>query len=470
MSGLKRRLSLPEAMGLSLSIVAPTLTAAFNISLVVGKAGAAAPTAFAIGTVLVGLVAIAFVSFARRGSHAGSAYAYIAGVFGPRAGFIAGWTLLLTYLAFATAMTALVADFLMSLLSSFGLKTGPLWILVALISLSLATWLAYRDVKLAGRLMLLLELASLIAIVILCVVILGRAPGLPTASLRPSPQAGGWSGVAYALVFTVLSFAGFEGAATLGEETVSPRRNVPVAMIGTLIGAGAFFTFASYCEVRGFGAAHIGDLAKSTAPLNDLAERYTNRAFAAVLDIAAAFSAFSGVLGSLTASGRLLYALGRAGLGARLGKTHRVHGTPGTAVMLSGAVAAGAFVIWGPMSGAASYYANVSTVAVLALILVYLGVIAAQCRIDVQGRRWLWPALTAMGGAMLVWCLANTVYPVPAWPDNLWPYLVLVWLGGGLLLLLARPALAFAAASEGGDLGTDPVEAAVKAGIVPAEV
>jgi len=464
MSGLKRRLSLAEALGLSLSIVAPTLTAAFNISLVVGKAGSAAPVTFAIGTVLVALVAIAFVSFARRGSHAGSAYAYIAEVFGRRAGFLAGWTLLLTYLCFAAAMSVLVGDFLASALTDFGVKTGSLWVVIALLSLALSTVFAYRDVRLAGRLMLILELASLLAIVALCVVILGRTPALPAAAMRPSVQAGGWSGVAYALVFVVLSFAGFEGAATLGEETTHPRRDVPLAMLGALIGAGVFFTFASYCEVRGYGLARMGDLAKATAPLNDLANRYTNRNFAAALDVAAAFSSFSGALGSLTAAGRLFFALGRAGLAAPLARTHPTHGAPGAAILFSGALAAVALLIWAPSSGASSFYANVSTVAVLAVILVYLGVIAAQCRLDIGARRWLWPVFTLLGAAILVWCLVNTVLPVPAWPDYLWPYIVVAWVVAGLLLLVARPALAREA-----ELEPAAVEPAVKAGVVSSE-
>jgi len=465
MSGLKRRLSLAEAVGLSLSIVAPTLTAAFNISLVVGKAGSAAPVTFAIGTVLVALVAIAFVSFARRGSHAGSAYAYIAEVFGRRVGFLAGWSLLLTYLCFASAMSALVGDFLASALIDFGVKTGSLWVGIALVSLALSTLLAYRDVQLAGRLMLILELTSLLAIVVLCVVILGHTPSLPTEAMRPSLQAGGWSGVAYALVFVVLSFAGFEGAATLGEETTHPRRDVPLAMLSALIGAGVFFTFASYCEVRGYGLAAMSELAKATAPLNDLANRYTNRTFAAALDVAAAFSAFSGALGSLTASGRLLFALGRAGLARPLARTHPTHGAPGAAVMISGALAGIGFLIWAPSSGASSFYANVSTVAVLAVILVYLGVIAAQCRLDLSARRWLWPAFTLVGAAILIWSLVNTLLPVPPWPDNLWPYIVLAWVLLGLGLLLARPALAREA-----ELGVQASEPVVKAGATPSEV
>ncbi len=95
MTSLVSRLRLPEAVGLSLSVVSPTVTAAFNITLIVQATGPAAPLAFAIGMVAMALVALSFMAFTHRVAHAGSAYAYIAHTFGSRAGFIAGWTLLL---------------------------------------------------------------------------------------------------------------------------------------------------------------------------------------------------------------------------------------------------------------------------------------------------------------------------------------------------------------------------------------
>ena len=43
---------------------------------------------------------------------------------------------------------------------------------------------------------------------------------------------------------------------------------------------------------------------------------------------------------------------------------------------------------------------------------------------------------------LLIWPLYNSVYPVPAYPDNLWPLVLLGWLVCGGVLLLTRPALA----------------------------
>ena len=60
---LVARLSLPEAIGMSLALICPSVTAAFNVTLVVQAAGPAAPLAFAIGTLAMVFVALSFVAF-----------------------------------------------------------------------------------------------------------------------------------------------------------------------------------------------------------------------------------------------------------------------------------------------------------------------------------------------------------------------------------------------------------------------
>src|SRR6202051_442301 len=166
-------------------------------------------------------------------------------------------------------------------------------------------------------------------IVVLCICILMKVqPGLreTSATFQPSADFGGWAGLGFGMVFCILSFGGFEGAATLGEETHDPRRNIPIALLFTVIASGLFFTFVAYCEVIGFGADGIKALGKSEAPLNDLALRYASPQLAIALDAAAAISCFSGMLGPLAAAGRVLFALGRRGPAPGLGAAHRAHG------------------------------------------------------------------------------------------------------------------------------------------------
>jgi amino acid transporter len=444
MARLISQLSLPEAVGLSLSVICPSVTAAFNVTLVAQATGQAAPLAFAIGTVAMLLIALSFTAFTHRVAHAGSAYAYIAHTFGNRLGFTAGGALLLTYLAFSTAQAALVGNFTSAALKGFGVDIGRSWIAVGGASMLLAWWLAYRDMRLAGRLMLGLEGLAIIVIIGLCIGILIQVhPSMQAtvATFRPSQEYNGWAGLGFGMVFSILSFAGFEGAATLGEETQHPRRNIPIALLGTVIGSGVFFVFVAYCEVIGFGPAGIKDLAKSDAPLNDLALRYASPQLAIALDFAAAASCFSGVLGGLAAAGRILFAIGRGGLSPALAEVHRIHGTPAPAVSVAAVLMIVPFLLWAPFVGAGNYYAYISTIGVLALILVYIGVGGAEMREAWrEGRRW-WSAACVLGPLLLLWVLYRNVYPVPPFPNNLWPYIALSWVVAAAVLTRLRPAV-----------------------------
>jgi amino acid transporter len=444
MTNLVKRLSLPEAIGMSLSVICPTVTAAFNVTLVVQAAGPAAPLAFVIGTVAMVLVALSFMAFTHRVSNAGSAYAYISHTFGSRIGFVAGWCLLLTYLGFATGQAALVGSFAAAALKGLSINIGALWIAIGAGAMAVAWWLAFRDMRLAGRLMLGLEAAAVAGIVALCVSILLQVrPGMSetVATFRPSANFGGWSGLGFGMVFCILSFGGFEGAATLGEETHDPRRNIPIALLATVLGSGLFFTFVAYCEIVGFSAVGIKALAKSEAPLNDLALRYASPRLAIALDLAAAISCFSGMLGALAAAGRVLYALGRGGLAPSMGGVHAVHGTPAPAVSMSAILVLLPFVLWAPFVGAGNYYSYSSTIGALALILVYISVGAAETVEAWRERRPVWSAVCVLGPALLLWVLYKNIYPVPEFPNNLWPYVALVWVAASWALMKLRPAL-----------------------------
>ena len=440
----QRKLGLAEAVALSLSIVGPTMAMAFNVSLVVRAAGRAAPLAFVIGTVALGIVARSFVSFSKRVAHAGSAYAYIGQTFGWRWGFVAGWTLLLTYLTYTAGVSALIGNFLQAAARNSGIQFKGLWLAFSLAGLLLAGFCAHRDVKLAGRLMLLLEGISVLAILFLSVVVLirvGVTQGLSAAPFIPAPGFKAWSGIGYAIVFCVLSFAGFEGAATLGEETQNPQRNIPIAILTTCVLAGVFYVSVTYTQVIGFGIEATSGLANSSAPLNELAVRYVSRPFGTAIDLAAASSAFSCALGSLTAAARLLFALGRDGLALQVSETHPVNGTPSAAIILTSLVCLAILLLWAPLVGPADYCGYLVTIGSLALILVYIGVNAAELTISFQTRRTAWSMCGLAGTGVLFWPLYTSLYPAPAYPNNRWPYLVAAWVIGGIALPFAFPAM-----------------------------
>ena len=77
----------------------------------------------------------------------------------------------------------------------------------------------------------------------------------------------------FAIVICIFSLVGFESATTLGGEAKRPLRNVPRAVIWSLLITGAFMVFMSYVEV--FATSHMGlTLGTLTTPLNTIASAY----------------------------------------------------------------------------------------------------------------------------------------------------------------------------------------------------
>src|SRR5258708_32748296 len=94
--GLRRSLSVWQAVGLSLALMAPSMAANINPQGAAG-AGRAVPLAFLIAAGRGLLVAYTFVRLTQYFRAAGSACAFVGATLWPRAGVVAGWGVAGTY-------------------------------------------------------------------------------------------------------------------------------------------------------------------------------------------------------------------------------------------------------------------------------------------------------------------------------------------------------------------------------------
>jgi hypothetical protein len=82
-------------------------------------------------------------------------------------------------------------------------------------------------------------------------------------------------------------------------------------------------------------------------------------------------------------------------------------------------------LIWASFVGAADCAAWLATIGTLALIPVYMAVTTAELVVSLRARRAVWALLGLTGTLMLCWPFYNSLYPVPKFPGDLWPYLVI---------------------------------------------
>jgi amino acid transporter len=430
-----------ETAGLSVAMMAPTAAMALNGALAASYAGPAVPLAFVLAFATIACVAFAFVTFARVYASPASVGEFNARGLGPFAGRLSGWALLLVYVLFTAGSAAEFGAFAAAAFAYGGVVIG--WAALALGCLAVAAFVGTRPMRTSSRAMLAVEGVSVAAIVALAVTILARG-GAHGLSVQPLTARGTTlGGLGLATVFALLSFAGFEGAAVLGAESVAPTRTIPRALIGSVTLAGVLFVFVAYAQTIGFGIDPVGvaAFAASASPLGDLAARYASVPVAGLVMGGASISAFAATLASATGAARLAFVFGRdARLPVRLAGIDSASGTPAFAYLLILVIATALVLAFAAgRSSGTDTFAACGTIAVLALVLVYGAVQVAALRLF--SARWSLAlraipivALVSLGATFI----ANVV-PVPSGAAALYPYLVLAWLAVGAFVLRERP-------------------------------
>jgi amino acid transporter len=434
--------------------MAPTLAMSLTGVGPAGLVGRAAPLAFLMAAVGVGFVAYGFVRLSAHFAHAGSVYGFVGGAVGPRAGFIAGWALLGTYLVFPAVSMSAFAVFGVAFLKVTGISSSPSWLPIALVGWALIWLLASRDVRVATRSLLSFELVAVLMILALVVVIFaklifggtprGQDLNLDFVKLPPGTSL---STVALAATAGFLSFAGFEAAGSFGEEANGPTRLIPRSMVAAIAIGIVFYLVCMVAQTLGFGtdAAGVKAFAGSGAPLNDLGKAYVGAGLAAVLDFAAMISALGAGLGCAAVGSRLLFALSRDGVfDSRLAGVARSTGAPAAALAALMFLDGGALIAFGAAgTPPIKVFFYLATIGVLSLLVMYMLTNGAAMwflwRVE---RRWLDIVLPLGGIAVAGYTIYRNVYPAPASPFDVFPYVVLGWLVLGTAVVFLAPGFA----------------------------
>ncbi len=314
---LHRNLSVWEAIGISLALMAPSMAASINPQGTATTVGRAVPLAFALAFVGVLLVAYTFVRLTQRFHHSGSVYGFVGATLGPRAGVISGWALAGTYTFYGVVTSMAGGRFASNFLNALGVwKNPPTWsgFLLGAIGMLLVWWIAITPARGGTRLLLAAEALTVALIVIVIAIVFGKLTGHSGPghlgvdwSVFSLPGGTPMSTVFLGVVFGFLSFAGFEAASTLGEETKQPRRDIPRAILGVAIFGGVYFVVVTAVEVMGFGTSAKGVTAfiNSTSLIGDLGTTYVASWLGTLITAGAMISAFGCALACTVGASRL---------------------------------------------------------------------------------------------------------------------------------------------------------------------
>ena len=405
----KDQLGFFEVVALSVAIIAPTFASSMNLGMMVSSAGSAIGFVFIISVLMLLCVAFSFVKFGQRVASAGSAYTYVKAGLGDNVSTVTGWGLLLAYFTFTSGCSSAFGYLFSAFIKEVSGVSVP-WIYLAVLGI-VAIWLiTYYDIQLSTRIMLFVELASTILLVVVAIFILTRVAAKTGISAMPFKLHGAFmpegsavtaAGIGGAIVPAVLCFGGFEGAASLGEESRNPKKYIPLAILSTVIFAGAIFIIMAWAEMNGFGLTKAGltKFANSGSSVVELSGMYTNNAITILVTLAIVVSAFSTALGSMTASTRMLYELTKEHKApAVFARVHQKHNTPYTSDHTIFVIALiPPIAMYAASHGALSGTDVFGTVGILGLILTYgltcLSSVIYFTRLRDGKREWTWKVI-----------------------------------------------------------------------------
>lgn len=313
-----------------------------SIGMAAGVAGPAVVVAIAIGALVATCNGLSSAQLAAAHPVAGGTYEYGYRLLHPAAGFTAGWMFLCAKSASAATAALGFAGYVVALFagdtrSTLGLALGLVVVL---------TTLVYSGLRRSNAVNLVIVSITLATLAFFVVSGLPSAVSNGRANLRPFLR-GDLADLLQAAAMMFVAYTGYGRIATMGEEITQPRRNIPRAIIATLL-----VSMVLYLGVGAVGVAAVGPQGLATggtqvAPL-EVAARTFGVPGAGVVLAVGAVTAMAGVLLNLILGlSRVLLAMGRRGdMPAAVARVAPRTSSPTAAVLVMGAAIAALVLVF----------------------------------------------------------------------------------------------------------------------------
>jgi len=410
-SGLRRAVGALDLTALGLGAIIGT-----GIFVIIGEAVGDSGPAIVVSFVLAGLTcvfsALSYAELASAIPVSGSAYTYSYATMGELAAWIIGWDLVLEYGVAVAAVAVGWGQYFNDLLDAvLGVSLpeaiasppgegGTVNVPAVLVVLAVAGVLiaGVRESARTNTAMVVFKLAIL---ALFCGLALSAFSGEHFADFAPN----GFGGISAAASVIFFAYIGFDAVSTASGEAREPRRDLPIAIVGSLLIATVLYIVVAVAAV---GALPVGELAGSEAPLSTALRGGAGIGWGAdVISLGALIAITSVILTILFGLTRIAMTMGRDGLlpGA-FGRVSERTGTPilATAIFATLIAVVAALV---PL-GTIAELVNIGTL--FAFVLVNVGVIVLRrTKPDLERgfRVPLVPAVPAVGAALCVYLMAQ---------------------------------------------------------------
>jgi amino acid transporter len=292
--------------------------------------GAASIWAVLVAGLVVGLLVLCYAQAASGFDQAGGSYLYAREAFGPFIGFEVGWLMWLTRIA---SVAALSAGLTLAVAPFWPAAENPVGRAIVIVSaIGGMAWGNVIGVRAGAATAVALTIAKMVPLVLFAVVGLVFVDWSRLAI--STPPAGHRLGEAALLL--LFAYAGFENTPSAAAEYRNPRRDVPFAMVATIV-----IVTSTYVVIQMVAVGTLPGLAEAASPLADAAARVAGPG-AALFMTAGAVVSIAGNIGNTTLFGpRYAYAIAADGFGpAALARVHPRYRTPAVAIVVQSVAAA----------------------------------------------------------------------------------------------------------------------------------
>ncbi|MCU4750989.1 APC family permease [Halobacteria archaeon AArc-curdl1] len=307
--------------------------------LAAGEAGPAAMVSFAIGAVIALLVAVPTAELATAMPRSGGGYFFISRGMGAAFGAIVGISLWLG-LVFASAFYLVgFGEYAVAVFLEMGIDIGNRALFVAGLGVIGAVGLTAMSMGGTENTATLQNaIVSLLLVILSIFLLYGILDSVGIFGRETVPEAFAPEGyfpvlTTAALVFT--SYLGFAQVATVAGEITDPGRNLPIAMVGSVVIVGIFYVLTIFVATSALGTGEL-EQAGETAIVEVTREFFGLPGAVAIL-IAGLLATVSSANASILSASRALYATSRDALvPPQASRVNLKYGTPHIALALVG--------------------------------------------------------------------------------------------------------------------------------------
>ncbi len=288
------------------------------------QAGPASMLSFIFGGIISILAALSLSELSTSMPVTGGSYHYIHASLGNFLGSISGM-ILWSGLTFASAFYMLgFGQYLAELIG------GEIVSLGALIMAAILIFVNIYGVGEAGKLQ---NMIVTILVGIILVFLVFGLPGVEMENLSPfNPE--GFPAIFMTVGTVFVSFIGFEVIADIAEEVKEPSRNIPLAMVASVVTATSIYALVMFVSV---GSMNIADLGGSTVPLADVANTFLGDGGSLAMIIGALLATISSANASILAATRINFAMARDRvLFPWFDEVHKRFKTPHKSIIITG--------------------------------------------------------------------------------------------------------------------------------------